>query len=366
MMRSQSSRCATAGARICLATLALAQALSGCGSGAADDKAAESKASVTTAIATSGSLASAVTAYATISAAVGHMRTIAMPHEGVVASVAVHDGDSVRAGQALMTISIAPAAATQYAQASSALTLAARDVARLERLRAEKLATNDQLASARKALADARQQAEGLRQTGANRASDTLRAPFAGVVTGLSAVPGDRPVVGAVVAVVSSRKDAVVQLGLEPVDAAKLSAGARVRLQPQESGAAEIVATLDSVGAAVDTTTRLVKAIANIPAVDSGRVTLGTTLVARVDLPARSGLVVPRAALLEDAGGTYLYTVEKNAAHRQAVEVGAQTEEQTLIVKGLSAGTRVITSNNAGLSDGTAVEESAASRESKP
>lgn len=362
MMRTRFSRCTAAGTPTCFAMLALAlvlaQALAGCGGGAAEDKAVEPRASVTTAIAASGSLASAVTAYATISAAVGHMRTIAMPHEGVVASVAVHDGDSVQSGQALMNISIAPAAATQYAQASSALTLAERDVARVERLLAEKLATNDQLAAARKALADARQQAAGLEQTGANRLSDTLRAPFAGVVTGLTAVPGDRPAVGSVVAVVSSRKDAVVQMGLEPADAAKLKPGARVRLQPQESGAAEIVATLTSVGAAVDLTTRLVKAVANLPTAASGRVTLGTILVARVDLPARSGLVVPRAALLEDAGGTYLFTVEKNAAHRQAVEVGAQTDEQTLIVKGLSAGTRVIISNNAGLSDGTAVEES--------
>jgi RND family efflux transporter MFP subunit len=330
----------------------------GCGGGAGstDTKSDIPTAAVSSAIAVSGTLSPVATGYATVSAAVGRTRLIAMPHEGIVGAVAVHDGDSVRADQPLMTIRIAPAAATQFAMASSAVILARQDLARAERLLAEKLATNDQVATARKALADAEQTAAGLKTTGADRAEYTVRAPIAGVVSGLSAVPGDRPQVGAAIALISSRSDMVAQIGLEPSDAVRVMPGATVQLQPA-GGGAPIATRLVSVGAGVDATSRLVKAVADIPAADTGRVTLGTTVVASVNLPARSGIVVQRSAILEDAEGTFVYTMEKGVAHRRSVTVAAETDKQALITRGLVAGSQVITGNNAALSDGTAVEE---------
>ncbi len=330
----------------------------GCSGGATSTEAKTDTptAAVSSAITVAGTLSPVATGYATVSAAIGRTRLIAMPHEGIVSAVEVHDGDSVRADQPLLTVRIAPAAATQFAVASSAVTLARQDLARAERLLAEKLATNDQVATARKALADAEQTAAGLKTTGADRAEYIVRAPIAGVVSGLSVVPGDRPQVGAAVALISSRSDMVAQIGLEPGDAVKLKPGTTVRLQPSVGGA-PIVTQLVSVGAGVDATSRLVKAVAAIPAADVDRVTLGTTLVARVNLPALSGIVVPRGAILEDAEGTYVYTMAKGAAHRRSVTVAAEADGQALITRGLEAGSKVITNNNAALSDGTAVEE---------
>jgi RND family efflux transporter MFP subunit len=344
-----------------LVVVGLALWVSACGGGSAaapeSAQANEPVAAVQTALASSGSLSAAAMAYATTSSAVAHTRIVVMPHEGIVTGVEVHDGDSVKADQSLVTIGIAPAAAVQLVQTSSALKLAEEDLARVQRLFAEKLATNDQVATARKALADAQAQMEDLRKTGADRAVDTLRAPFAGVVTGLSVTPGDRPAVGAAVATVSSRSDVVVQLGLEPADAAKLAPGARVRLQLPGAGAEQIVTKLTSVGAAVDATSRLVKAVAQIPAADAGRVTLGATLIAHVDLPPRQGIIVARSALLEDAEGPYVFTVDKDKAHRQPVVIGVESDDQALIVKGLEAGAKVIVANNAALEDGVAVED---------
>jgi len=351
--------------------VALALLVSGCGGGtaAAPEGATSNEpvATVQTALGSSGLLSAVAVAYGTTTSALDHTRIVVMPHEGIITGVEVHDGDSVQVDQPLITIGLAPAAAAQSAQASSALQLAAEDLARVQRLFAEKLATNDQMATARKALTDARAQMENLSKTGADRAVDILRAPFAGVITGLNVTPGDRPPVGSTVATVSSRSDAVVQLGLEPADATRLAPGARVRLQLPGTGAEQIVTKLSSVGAAVDATSRLVKAVAPIPAADSGRVTLGTTLIAHIDLPARQGIIVPRSALLEDAQGPYVFTVDQAKAHRQAVEIGVETDDQALIVKGLEAGAKVIVSNNAALEDGVAVKEAApAPEETQP
>lgn len=326
--------------------------------GGADTEApAEPTAQIQTAPATRGSLSATALAYGTVASASGHTRVIAMPHDGMIASLAVHDGEAVRAGQPIVTIAIAPAAATQYAQARSAIDFAKQDLARIERLFADKLASNDQLATARKALADAQAQLDQQTGIGADRTMDTLRAPFDGVVSGLNANPGDRPQMGAAIATLSSRSDLVVQLGLEPDDARKVAAGAAVRLTDPLNPSVVISARLISVGAIIDPTSRLVKAVAEIPAADAAHVGLGMTLVARVDLPARSGIIIPRAALLEDADGPYLFTVVAGKAHRQSVKVALETNDQALLDSGVASGTRVVVSGNAALEDGVVVQE---------
>lgn len=319
---------------------------------------AEPTAQVQTALATRGQLSATALAYGTVVSASGHTRVIAMPHDGMIASLAVHDGEAVRAGQPIVTIAIAPAAATQYAQARSAIDFAKQDLARIERLFADKLASNDQLATARKALADAQAQLDQQTGIGADRTMDTLRAPFDGVVSGLTANPGDRPQMGAAIATLSSQSDLVVQLGLEPDDARKVAAGAAVRLTDPLNASTVISARLISVGAIIDPTSRLVKAVAEISAGDAAHVGLGMTVVARIDLPARPGIIVPRTALLEDADGPYLFTVVGGKAHRQAVKIAVETNDQALLDNGVAAGTQVVVSGNAALEDDVAVQES--------
>ena len=319
--------------------------------------AVEPKAAVVTSLAVRGSLSASVLAYGTVVSAPGHTLAIVMPHEGTIAAVHVHDGDAVRAGQAIVTIAIAPAAAAQFSQALAALDFAKADLARVERLFGEKLAANDQLAAARRAYTDAQAQFDQQTHIGTDRAQDTLRAPFAGVIFALTGTPGDRPVVGAAIATLASRSDVVLQLGLEPTDAAGLAPGAPVRLDLPQGGVASIKGTLIAVGAAIDPVSRLVKAVAQIAAADAAHLTLGMTLIAHIDLPARQGVVFSRGALLEDAAGPFIFRVVDGKAHRMPVHILVETNTQTLIDGNLADGTRVIVSGNAALEEGVAVQE---------
>ena len=312
---------------------------------------------VTTSLAARGSLSPIALAYGTVASPAGRTLTIVMPHEGAIKNVAVRDGDVVRAGQEIVTIAIAPAAAAQFAQARSTLDFAKQDLTRIERMFAEKLATNDQLATARKALADAQAQFDQMTNTGADRADDILRAPFDGVVTGLAATVGDRPQMGAAIATVADRSNLIVQLGLEPSDAAMLTPGAAVKLSLSQGEESAFAGRLSSVGAAVDPTTHLVKAVVDVAPTSTMHLALGTTLVARIDLPARQGIVVPRGALLEDADGPYVFTVVGGKAHRQAVKIVVETDDRALVAESLAPGTRVIVTGNAALEDGVAIQE---------
>jgi RND family efflux transporter MFP subunit len=316
-------------------------------------------ATVTTAEAAQGSLSPTTLAYGTVTSSPAHTYVIALMRDGIFKSVDVHDGDPVRAGQALFTVSTAPANLTAYAQAKSAVDFATQDLARVERMFANRLATNDQLATARKALADAKSQLDEQNKIGAGAAEQVIRAPFDGVVSGLMAVPGDKVQANTTIATVSSRSDVVVQLNVEPEDASKLMVGATVKLISSFSGSDTIEGKLTSVGATIDPMTHLVKAVAQIPAAAGAHLTLGSTLVAHIDLPPRQGILVPRTALLEDDSGPYIFTISENTAHKQNIKVLVETDDMALI-DGVdpALGTKVVIAGNAELDDDTPVQES--------
>ncbi|MFI4868590.1 MAG: efflux RND transporter periplasmic adaptor subunit [Steroidobacterales bacterium] len=340
-------------------TLALTAALCGCSGNASDkEQAPAPTARVQTASAASGSLSPIATAYGTAVSAPAHTHIIVMPYEGAITGVAVHAGDSVSADQVIATVARTPATAAQFTQAHSALSFAQQDLLRVQRLYADKLASNEQLAAARKALADAQAQLDAFNSSGADQERSALRAPFPGVITRLTATPGERPTPGSAIATVSSQGDMIVQLGLEPADAATLAPGAPIRLLRAADDAAPINTKLVAIGKAQDSASHLVNAVAPLPPADSARVMLGSTLMAQVQLPARQGVIVPRGALLEDAAGPYVFMLIAGKARRQAVRIGAETDQSALIIEGLAADARVIVAGNAGLEDGIAVTES--------
>lgn len=324
---------------------------------AGSDAEIKGTAMVTTTDATQGSLSPTATAYGMVTSSPQSSFVIQIPRDGVFKAVNVREGDLVRKGQPIVTVVTAAANTTAYEQAKSAVDFANRDVARVERLFNEKLATNDQLATARKALDDAKIQLDAQAKIGAGDGEQTIRAPFDGVITGLMAVPGDKVQANNTIATVVSRTNLTVQLNLEPGDAARLASGAKVMLV-NTFGGDPIEGKLRSIGATVDPMTHLVKALADVPAADAAHFELGATLVAKIDLPPKQGILVPRTALLEDSSGPYIFTIDDGTAHKQNVKVLVETDDKAL-VDGVdpALGTKVVVDNNTELDDDTPVQE---------
>jgi RND family efflux transporter MFP subunit len=314
-------------------------------------------ATVTTTEATQGMLSPSALAYGTVTSSPQNSFVIQIPRDGLFKTVSVRDGDVVRAGQPIVTVVTAAANTTAYEQAKSAMDFTTRDVQRVERLFAEKLATNDQVATARKALEDAKIQLEAQAKIGAGAGEETIRAPFDGVVTGLTAVPGDKVQANNTIATIVSRTNLTVQLSLDPADAAKLAPGAAVKLT-NTFGSDTMDGKLRSIGASVDPMTHLVKATVDVPPAEGAHLSLGATVLAHVELPPKQGILVPRTALLEDSSGPYIFTISEDTAHKQNVKVLVETEDMALI-DGVdpALGTKVVIDNNTELDDDTPVQE---------
>lgn len=75
------------------------------------------------------------------------------------------------------------------------------------------------------------------------------------------------------------------------------------------------------------------------------------------DTGAPSEITIPSAAVRNDGGGDYVYTIAKGRAAKTAVTIGAERGDIVLVVGGLSSGQRVVISGFENVSDGAAVKE---------
>lgn len=303
-----------------------------------------------------GTLSPQLVSYGVVAADPDFQTSVPAPRDARILALSVRVGQVVHKGSPLVTIESAPAASVAYAQAASTLSFAETDLAHTRRLYDEQLATKSQLSAAEKAYSDARVAMAQQTRIGANHPTDTLISPAGGVVVALNGARGDLVGAGTLVASIANADHLTVNLGLEPQAAAHVRVGAQVHFRSHQDVSLTFDAPIIATSAMIDSQTRLVNAVARVPEVVAANLLVGMTLVGRIDLDPSAGIVVPRAALLSDAAGTYVFIVDnKNIARRRGVGVSLETDRAALIGRGLAPGERVVVDGLAGLDDGMAV-----------
>ncbi len=291
-----------------------------------------------------------------------HARAISLAHGGQIVAVSVAAGQTVSHGQPLLTITPDPATRSAYQQAQSALTLAQGELRRTEQLAAQRLATQSQLAAARKALADAQIALDAQRALGGGAVQETVDAPADGVVTALSVGLGDRVAANAPLLSFTPAHALVAVLGVQPESGATLRAGMAVQLHSVYDPARNFLGTLRMVGQSVDPQTHLLPAQVELPAEASATLVAGAALSAQIRTSDFSAWAVPRAAVLKDQQGDYLFQIEHGKAKRIDVKLRSP-EGDTVGVQGpLDAQAPVIVLGVYELSDGDAVKQQTATQ----
>ena len=79
------------------------------------------------------------------------------------------------------------------------------------------------------------------------------------------------------------------------------------------------------------------------------------TLRGNIDLSGPESAVVPRAALMQDEEGTYVFTVAEGVAHKTPVSLLTETDTEAAVKEAFAAGTQVVVAGNAALKDGMKV-----------
>jgi RND family efflux transporter MFP subunit len=336
--------------------------LAACNHGAADDEAAaaaKGQVAVTTATPVQRTFHDTVEAWGSASGDPQHARAISLAHGGQVVALNVAAGQSVRRGQPLLTIAPDPAAHSAYQQAHNALELAHGELKRTEQLAAQRLATQSQLATARKALADAQAALEAQRALGGGSAQETVGASADGVVGALDVGLGERFAANAPLLSFTPAHALVAQLGVQPEDGAKLHAGMPVQLRSVYGDQAGFVGTLRMIGQSIDPQSHLLGAQVELPAEAGAALVAGAALEAQIHTADFTAWAVPRSAVLHDERGDYLFQLEHGHAKRIDVTLRSPEGDPVGVQGPLDAQAKVIVLGAYELADGDAVQESA-------
>ena len=298
-----------------------------------------------------------LTVYGQVEADPDSVQAISLLHDALVTRVAASPGQRVMHGELLLELATSPAAHMEYLKARGAVDYAQSELARQQRLLKEQLTTNAQVEAARNALRDAKAGLQSLEAQGQNNAMNKVTSPAAGIITRIGAKQGDRLQAGTPVVEIAVGSHLVARLGVEPEDIRSVKTGVPVKLRSVFGREETIDSRLDEIHAIINPATRLVDALVPIPADRTDGLVIGGSLSADIQIAARTGLTVPRNAVLKDEQGAYLFRVADGKAVRVAVTTGWKSDQRIEIAGGLKAGEMVVSVGNYELSDGMPVRE---------
>jgi multidrug efflux pump subunit AcrA (membrane-fusion protein) len=132
-----------------------------------------------------------------------------------------------------------------------------------------------------------------------------------------------------------------------------------VQLQPVYGARQTFAGTLRMVGQSIDPQTHLLNAQVELPATASASLVAGAPLDAQIRIADFTAWSVPRAAVLHDEHGDYLFQLEQGHAKRVDVKLRSAQGDPVGVDGPLDAKAKVIVLGVYELNDGDAVRESA-------
>jgi membrane fusion protein (multidrug efflux system) len=287
----------------------------------------------------------------------GQVVAISFPRAGQVSRLLAVPGQRVKPGRPLATLASDPTAKLAYAQAVSGLDFARGELRRNEELFALQLATQSQVDAGRKALHDAEANLAAQHQLGGDVGVATVAAPFDGVVTAVSVAQGDRIQPGATILQLGHTDVLRVRLGIEPDDFQLARVGLPVTLSPVDDRTRTVSASIVESQGLVDPKTQLVDAVAEVPVTRGSFLVPGMHVRAIIKVGQHLSWAVPRAAVLTDANGAYVFQVSGGKAHRVNVTSGPESQGMVAISGGIDPHLPVVVLGNYELQEGMQVRQ---------
>ena len=279
---------------------------------------------------------------------------------GIVERLDVDAGDAVRRGQLLATLRRAEVDATAR-QAYEAVEKARRDLERGRRLRADEVATEEQVQDLETVYNVAR---AGQSAAQFNARFSRIEAPVDGLVLERHAEPDELVQAGQPVLVLGATGAGwVVRTALADRDVVRIRSGNAASVRFDAFPGREFPGTVRRIAPAADPRTGTFEVEVAVSA-DGVRFVRG--LVAQVELvlppaPAPDGhAVVPVTALIDaegDSASVFVFDPQVRVARRKHVTIGALVGDRVIVSAGLEPGEQVITDGAAWLTDGRAVRD---------
>ncbi|MGB7757864.1 MAG: efflux RND transporter periplasmic adaptor subunit [Salinisphaera sp.] len=300
---------------------------------------------------------------------VGSLRAVrgadlALDVPGLVSQISLRSGQQVRKGQLLLQLSDADDRA-QLAQLEAAARLAQLNFRRAEQQRASHAISTADYDSA---SADLQGKQAAVIEQKALVAKKQLRAPFAGRAGIVTASPGDYLNAGAAIVTLQQIDSLFVDFSIPQRELGRLQIGQPVQLTVDAYDNRRFDGQVTAINPKVDTDTRNVQVEATVPNAD-GALLPGMFARISVDVGRKQQyLTLPQAAIVYNPYGDIVFVVQPPEGKSDQGQPLPPTVEQTLIttgdtrgdqvaiVKGLEAGTTVVTSGQIKLKNGASIK----------
>ena len=300
--------------------------------------------------------------------AVGTLRAangadLAMDAAGLVTAVNLKSGQDVKQGQLLLQLRDDDAVAQlQQLQAAAQLSRLTFERAR-KQLAAQAISQADYDGAA----ADLKAKQAAVAQQQVVVSKKQLRAPFAGRAGIITISPGDYVSAGTTVVTLQQLDPLLVDFYVPQSELGRLQVGQSVELALDAYAGRQFDGKLSAVSPKVDAGTRNVQVEATVPNRDKA-LTPGMFAKLEVDVGhQQQQLTLPQAAIVYNPYGDTVYVVQPSKGkdeqgHAQPptvqqtfVTVGETRGDQVAILKGIEAGTQVVTSGQIKLKNGAPI-----------
>ncbi|HEY0270051.1 MAG TPA: efflux RND transporter periplasmic adaptor subunit [Sphingomonas sp.] len=302
---------------------------------------------------TIGGVAGAIELPATIEGDPQDVQVVSAPIGGRLVSLTRNLGQSIGRGGTLAVIESREAAAlnAEVEAARARSTLARSNLAREQRLFAERVSPEQDLVAARTAAAEAaiglrlaRQQLAATGGGGGALNRIAVRAPISGQVIARSALLGQQVAADAELFRVADLGTVSVTMSLVPADAGRVKPGARVQVTSagrHQDGRVTFVSPI------LDETTRLVPVIATIDNA-GGTWRVGENVSVAVLLPASGdrSVAVPSTAVQMIGDKPYVFVRTPTGFKATAVTLGRTNGGAVTVTAGLAGDERIASTNS--------------------
>ncbi|EAU54027.1 efflux RND transporter periplasmic adaptor subunit [Mariprofundus ferrooxydans] len=291
------------------------------------------------------------------------LQNISLAYAGQIIRLPVVAGEQVAKGQLLAEVATDPAAAAAWQQALSAVKFAQAEVDRMRSQLADQLATKSQLAAAEKAVADSQAQLHQLRQQGVGKGIRRILSPFPAVIAAIPVQAGQRVAAGVTLLQLGKPDRLKVLLGVEAEDVGSVAAGHPVYIHPAMRDDVKVTASVDQILRAINPQTRLVDVLVRLSGSQAKPFLAGMAVSADiVGRTFRDALIIPRQAVMYDAGAAYVMRIENGVARRVPVRILLEKDESVVVQGELAAGEAIATIGVAEVTDGDRVRVQGASK----
>jgi RND family efflux transporter MFP subunit len=184
-----------------------------------------------------------------------------------------------------------------------------------------------------------------------------IRAPYGGLIGEKHVTVGRFMKKGDPVATVVRVDPLRIELAVPEAAVAAVRQGQKVSFAVQTYPDRRFEGTIAYVGPAVRTESRALVVEAIVPN-RAGLLHAGLFATARIELPAsRPSVMVPASALQNESGVARLFVARGDRAEQRLVQLGRELAGQVEILRGVTAGERVVSRPVDGLTDGVAIAE---------